>query len=156
MVELGRNVIQPKRPRIGRTQFFATGIRPALPGDLTQGSSAGPADHQLHVVVGTRNLIASCITPPLILQRMARAVPAARGDVQPTRERQAVIDHHEFLMMAGARGDASLHFEMHPVEGAMVKLKLGKPFAIWRQQRSKIPNQNVDFELAVALDQRVQ
>ena len=84
-----------------RDRRFARAAPPAVARQLAQ-RRRGRAVHRHHHVVERVVEVAVGPPPAGIVVDMAARVPAVRRDVDTAAERQGVVDHHQFLVVAGA------------------------------------------------------
>ena len=99
IAEMRLDTFDPQvRFRLGGVDILAGRIAPAPAREVAQGGGCIAIDHHLNIVERTIG-IAVLINAMFIRRIMRRGVPAAHREIKTAAEREAVVDHHDLLVM---------------------------------------------------------
>ena len=108
----------------------------------------------MHIVEG--GLILSVVAPFRIVGSVLRGVPAAVRQIDASAEGKTVVNHHQFLVMAGPDGMACIHFEFESFMGTPTELEDRQGLAVQRVKHGEVPIEHIDMQIRMLFCQIVE
>ena len=87
---------------------------------------------------------------------MLAGVPTSRREVDPAAERNAIVDDHHLLMMAGGHGMRIVVADLHPAMRLPAQAIDRREFTIGPEDHRVVPDQHAYFEVATLCGKRIQ
>jgi hypothetical protein len=121
----------------------AGGSLPTLPHEGCQVPCRLAVDRHLHVVYRWVGLAAR-VHPPWVVGAVFGGIPPLDGHVDPARESNGVVHHHDLLVVRRPARVHAVQGEVHATVGAPARVEAGERFAFERINDGEIPPQDVD------------
>ena len=144
---VGPRIAAAARPPACR-RWRGTSVRaPAAPG-----ARRLAIDHHLDVVERPVGM-AGGIDALAILGRMGGRVPAPDREIEPAREGQRIVDHHDLLVLRAAEGNGVVDAQRHALGRPPAQRQARQQLALAGIEQRVVPQQQVDVQVGPALDQ---
>jgi len=119
---------------------------------LRDGGRGVAVDHHLDIVEG---VVADAIGIDAggVVGRMVGGIPPASTEIKAAAERQFVVDDHQLLMMAGPQGHQVIEADVDLGRRLPAQRDARQRFTLKGVKGGVVPEQEIDAELRVDLDQ---